>query len=415
MAITQDQDGYYFLTYSFGDKTIQVQKDTTSSEVVDRYEKDYQDMLDVYKKGDNIDDSETQKFIDAWNDLKDLMENGMVVSNGDYQTVTSVMAGWYGGLDASLKQYNIDFGGSTGDIKDALRKWAKANSASNAQFGVTDILSMGAQASNSNHSIQNMLEVGYIAVGNRILGDNLSQLKDALKLTNSALQLLDQVQTIHNYVTPIQVKDPDSAQHFVDAMAAGNDYTDPNTGKEYKYSDTNDVNSYLKAYQEITKYLSEPVDVQLNYPGSDPTHVSDDDLTAFQDLVKKIGDLLPQILSANPGSDSQPNSLYSTLDQVYKDMLSGHSDHHDITKDDVEKWILDNQTQADANSQSGYLAENFQANITSAITAAESLNDQQKEQTQSVLYLFQQFYQSASSALSTINSIIRNMAQAAGG
>jgi len=56
-------------------------------------------------------------------------------------------------------------------------------------------------------------------------------------------------------------------------------------------------------------------------------------------------------------------------------------------------------------------AGSIQDNITFAITAAQSLNDSQKEQVRRYMYVFEEYYKSASSLLTAISQIIQKIAQ----
>jgi hypothetical protein len=56
-------------------------------------------------------------------------------------------------------------------------------------------------------------------------------------------------------------------------------------------------------------------------------------------------------------------------------------------------------------------AGSIQDNITFAITAAQSLNDSQKEQVRRYMYVFEEYYKSASSLLAAISQLIQKIAQ----
>lgn len=74
--------------------------------------------------------------------------------------------------------------------------------------------------------------------------------------------------------------------------------------------------------------------------------------------------------------------------------------------DFANKWIIDGLA-----NQSDSFSGKIQENLGSAITSAQSLNDQQKEETRRFLFLFEEFYKSASAILTKITQILEKMAQ----
>ena len=74
----------------------------------------------------------------------------------------------------------------------------------------------------------------------------------------------------------------------------------------------------------------------------------------------------------------------------------------------INKWLVDNYTTVNGPGASD--AGKYQQNITNAITAFESLNDSQKEDVRNTLFVFEEFYKSASAMLQAITQIIQKMA-----
>lgn len=71
-------------------------------------------------------------------------------------------------------------------------------------------------------------------------------------------------------------------------------------------------------------------------------------------------------------------------------------------------WLVDNMDQhsGDAAANSGQ----FQRNITTAITSATNINDEQKDELKQILFVFEEFYKSASAILQKMNDIMTKMA-----
>lgn len=149
---------------------------------------------------------------------------------------------------------------------------------------------------------------------------------------------------------------------------------------------------------------------------------------AIQELVRLKATLLSavhylsgktpriNVNSTNVSGIEDPNSLLGTLRVVYNnlnDTLKTGSGQVISTNTSVasafsafRKWMIDNYDVSNV-SQQGI----FQQNITTAITAGQSLNDTQKEAVRRYLYVFEEYYKSASAILTAITQIIQKMAQ----
>lgn len=163
---------------------------------------------------------------------------------------------------------------------------------------------------------------------------------------------------------------------------------------------------------------SNPLSVQLQnvfgYTVGDVTQL--DQLK--QQLVQQRNLLAANItaLSASTpaSSKSNPNSLLALTKRVYNDITAvftangqpiGSATALGTAMFGLSKWILDsyNSTSTNAGLQ--------QQHLTAAITAGENLNTQQQQNVQSFLFLFEEYYKSASAILQQITQIISRMAQ----
>lgn len=148
---------------------------------------------------------------------------------------------------------------------------------------------------------------------------------------------------------------------------------------------------------------------------------------AFSDDIQKQFQILQDqiaVLANDPNQTSSPNSLYSTLKKVVADMTKAGIDllppmgafagldatGKNLAIDQItafaNKWVIDGL--GDKNSS---FSGKIQENLDTAIAAGESLNDQQKEETRRFLFLFEEFYKSASAILTKITELIQKMAQ----
>ncbi len=67
----------------------------------------------------------------------------------------------------------------------------------------------------------------------------------------------------------------------------------------------------------------------------------------------------------------------------------------------IETWVQNFQNQNEAK---------YQTHLNNAITAAQALNDTQRQQLQQVMFVYQQFYQSATSMLNALNQLLQTIA-----
>jgi len=86
--------------------------------------------------------------------------------------------------------------------------------------------------------------------------------------------------------------------------------------------------------------------------------------------------------------------------------LVGQPNEFAVSMLQMMAWIEDNYPNQDVTD-----AGLFQKTLTEAITAAQNLNDTQKEDLRRFMYLFEQFYKSASAMLQAIDRMINKMAQ----
>jgi hypothetical protein len=127
-------------------------------------------------------------------------------------------------------------------------------------------------------------------------------------------------------------------------------------------------------------------------------------LTSFTDL----GNLATNILANSVNSPS-----LNELNQTVQDFTT----LKDQLQNDVPTFYAFQTLLADGNNVNplniaGFLPPNtVQGSITTAITAGENLNDTQKEKVRRFMFVFEEYYKSASAILTKITQIIQRMAQ----
>lgn len=121
--------------------------------------------------------------------------------------------------------------------------------------------------------------------------------------------------------------------------------------------------------------------------------------------------LLNQAFATTNGSYSYSkatiiNSLQTLLGETQNERLklslnSLITDLNTTSAGTVADWVKDLQGQSYGS---------FQQNLSSAVTASQSFNDTQQAQLQSIMFVFEEFYKSASSLLSNLNSLLLKIA-----
>ena len=144
-------------------------------------------------------------------------------------------------------------------------------------------------------------------------------------------------------------------------------------------------------------------------------------LSKIQELVKYRNALSAQIAAlniSNPSGIGDANSLQGRLMvtlQNIKDVFKTATGDPITSATPLiaaysgyKAWMIDNYERT---GSSGNTAGEIQQNITNAITAGQSLNDTQKESVRQILFIFEEFYKSASAILQSLTQIIERLAQ----
>ncbi len=292
------------------------------------------------------------------------------------------------------------------------------------------------QAELNAHSEQALIELIYVQTANDLLGTAMSNLSSALNTTQSVLNILQALQGLHNDIS-VQSKSAFNFNYRVGPSSVSSENVSAGitagpvippgaydggivlgvvvtrfsvkfiTGQGFQRVTTHfsaHVTDYQHAYMSAASaYFGKAIDpffVFANSAASGYSQFRSSLMILRNHLRTEISTLTKQTPSA---SLNDPANLLNTVKKVFNELPST------FTFSAVEKWALDNYNLHGASgvSQAG-LIEN---DLTSAITAAESLNDSQKEKVRNYLFIFQEYYQSASAVLSAISQIINQIAQ----
>lgn len=313
-------------------------------------------------------------------------------------------------LDLLVRSFQAS--GATGSVGsfnitvDQLKNWKDLSILSGT---IGDTLRVAANTAPGNRSVQSLVELEYVGTANDVISAQLSSLENALGTTNGVLNTLAAVQDFHNKIS-VSVK-----KSFVF------DYTTP----------TDDSDNYKSFKVQASAYFGQPIIpaifsswVRASFtngvnPGGTIVAIPVNVLTfqgaaAINSLVNLKASVLAQITALSniltPTQRNATGSLYSNLKAVYNDLstVTSVSAGTDVNANTF-KWFLDNYdvTEGSDLTDQGQI----QANLTKAITAAESLNDTQKEDVRNFLFVFEEYYKSASAILQKITQIIEKIAQ----
>lgn len=327
--------------------------------------------------------------------------------------------------------------------------------ASSSILGYTD---------NSVHSINALVELVYVRIGNEIMAQSLSKLEGAISATKQALEALSVIQGLQNMISvksksaiPFTFSAANQTVTFTRAVTTGtltNVATTIGTtvGTTPMTTNTittlpltatslaslvvnNNAGSYMSGYYVVASAYYKPIDpffsvsmppptagavapsaVALNVTTSAQMNASQAAAYAWykgqlgssrgilSGLISALGPLTPPL----PNGSQDPTTLLAKLKIVYSHIPSAGTSFSGF-----KNWILDGYATHGSTSvaNQGLL----QQEITNAIVAGESLNSSQNASVRRYMFIFEQYYQSATSIISALNQSMLNIARKVSG
>jgi hypothetical protein len=241
------------------------------------------------------------------------------------------------------------------------------------------------------HTEQALVELIYVGVANDIIGSALGTLQSALAATQSVLNILQALQSMHNEVS-VAGKSTFNFDFLTGGSAA---HASPGGSLNITF--------YSQVYQHAASaFFGQAIDPHFLFSANDsrfPPFAS-----ALISLRTQLGKEISVIARQTPASTiNNPQNLVNALRKVFNELPSTSN------YTSIQTWAIDSYNQHGAAGVSN--AGSIQNDLTSAITAAQSLNDTQKESVRAFLFVFQQYYQSASAILTSMNQIMTQIAQ----
>lgn len=373
----------------------------------------------------------TQGYVDPTTGLPTYMTTGMAQSlNQLLLSLQSV------GFPTSTTNVNSLSSAQLQTYLSALQTWRDQSIESPTITNIAAAAQSSALA--AKHTLQSLVEVGFVSQGETILANTLSSLQGALSTTQQALQTLTKLQ---NFTAQYLITNSHSAMQ--NRTFAGNFQYNVSGGN----GGISTVSAYIGNYQTVASAFYDPgILPQLNF---DPISNSSESLTVASQLLSIKSALNSEIIAlsaeTSAGTRSNPNSLYATLKTVYSgitsnfgspdlnntgQMISGLLNYFgdnggiiiNTSYNNPGGFLNASLTKVDSTLASYgtsylYAAKNptakgdIQNNLQIAISANENLNDSQKQKIQNYLFIFQEFYTAASAVLSTLTQAITTMAQ----
>lgn len=281
---------------------------------------------------------------------------------------------------------------------------------------IADVLRAATYAAASNRSLQSLVELEYVKTGSDLIGDKLSGLNDALTTTNNILNSLAALQDIRNRMV---VTNPTGYTPPTSAMVKAIDLANGNNGihaadlmSAYRGAASLYFNQKIVPQIAPTLIQGTPPNITLTAAGETIYN----NLLAIQRSLLAFIPQLSGIVGTSGVLDSA--SIYNRIKKISGDLSAlfqagGQAAANLTNATDrakaLQTYLLDNTVSAF--SVTGRNAGDGQSNMGFGITAAQGLNDTQKEDVRRFLNIFEEYYKSASAILQKISQIIEKMAQ----
>lgn len=300
---------------------------------------------------------------------------------------------------------------------------------------------------NSVHSLNAMVELVYVRIGNEVMAQALSKLEGALSATQRSLDALQSLQGLQNMIgitsksaipftftaanqtITLTTLLPALTTTLVGTLTVPVGTTLTLTTNKV----VSNANSYMSAYNIVASAYYKPIDpyFSVSFPGAlsavninvtNSSQMNAAQLSAYNwfknqlisskamlsGLISALTPLTPSL----PGGGIDPTTLLAKIKIVYGHLPVG-SPPSNTSFSSVRAWILDGYAahNSGATAKQGLL----QQEITNAIVAGESLNSSQNASVRRYMFIFEQYYQSATSIISALNQLMSGIARKVSG
>jgi len=270
-------------------------------------------------------------------------------------------------------------------------------------------------------SLQQLLMVDYIARGNELLFTEMTKLKEAININQDILSYLNSLQDLMNQ------KDP---QHFIMQLQylAGATEEDENMwqtfedetfnqelGTTCRISDTSAIDLYvsiLQGYDPNDLLAIQPYVDGSQLTGTALSHAVGTAAGAFvdrgndyfngtiQQIIDNLDDLKAKLDEA---AGTVGSALSNQITTIRQDFYTLQQDAIDNGTNPIQLWIRD--------YEAGREGE-FQSHLNDAVVSSQALNDTEREELRRVMFVYEEFYKSATAMLSRMTQLLERIAAA---
>lgn len=279
-------------------------------------------------------------------------------------------------------------------------------------YNVTQITSLAVSQANQariigdattgSQSLQQLLMVDYVSRGNELLFNEMTKLREAINLNQTALGYLNSLQDLMNQ------KDP---QRFILALQNLNAVNiSNNVESAYNQFEVDTFKQELGAAPKFTEAQIKQYILGLNQtPNAPPIdQAPNTPTTPAQEAFKALSASMGAAWSYNiervkANLDTLINQIGAAAGstRLVQSLKVIRGDFDTVTR--VEDWVKDFGQGREGD---------FQRHINDSMVASQAFNDTQREELRRVMFVFEEFYKSATAMLSRMTQLIEKMASA---
>lgn len=441
-------------------QAVNYEYDKTAPAVASAFVNQMQVIYSVFSipSGTALDQTDVDNIKVALTNLKNLaLGTAFVVQNPDgslqryFLTVGMVQS-----LDLIMRSFqSVGAADPAVDLTlDQLNRWKDFTMLSPT---VQNALFTALNAITTNRSIQSIVELDYVTAGNDLIADKLGGLEGAITTTKDILSLLTNIQNARNagvetrdrssldppvpFDTTISLPSGFTAGSTVTAQVFQGSYIAYNsnyyTAPLFPLPKDSLFTLYSARYGRLAEdvlpglagafngisaqfgFRPNPLVLEQSVKLDSTTVLTASGMALYDKLYsykQQMSAFKTQLSTNFPDQVGDANSLYATVTKVYDNLaatFTSSANNTNAAAKGLFAWLVDNDKAgggAVGYSISGLEAGDIQANVNTAITAAEALNDTQKENVRNFLFVFEEFYKSASAVLQRISQMIEKMA-----
>lgn len=257
-------------------------------------------------------------------------------------------------------------------------------------------------ATTGSQSLQQLLMVDYVSRGNELLFNEMTKLREAINLNQTALGYLNSLQDLMNQKDPqrfILALQYLNAVNIAQNVESAYNQFEVDTFKQELGAAPKFTDAQLKQY--ILGLNSTPDTPSLNTPPNEPTTPAQEAFKALSTTMSDAWSYNIQRIRAN--LDTLINQIGAAagstrLVQALK-VIRGDFD----TVGTVQDWVKDFGQGREGD---------YQRHINDSMVASQAFNDTQREELRRVMFVFEEFYKSATAMLSRMTQLLEKMASA---